>query len=133
MNKDDIAAITSMADRRSSVLMYDRSKQGANLDEFKIIKNLGEGACGKVFLVQHQTSGRLYAMKAIRKDLVIDTDQLKNLYTEKNILETADSPFLINMDFVFQNEFRIYFLMKFIKGGMLFTHLQTKEGAFSEA
>jgi hypothetical protein len=27
------------------------------------------------------------------------------------------------MEFVFQNEFRIYFLMKFVKGGELFRHL----------
>ena len=53
MKKDDIEPINAMSDRRSSVLMYDRGKQGANLDEFKIIKNIGEGACGKVFLVQH--------------------------------------------------------------------------------
>jgi serum/glucocorticoid-regulated kinase 2 len=118
--------------RRQSVCMFDRAKKGANLDEFMIVKNIGQGACGKVFLVQHQTTGSLYAMKAIRKDLVIDTDQLKNLYTEKNILQTADSPFLINMDFVFQDGYRIYFLMKFIKGGMLFSHLQNKDGAFSE-
>ena len=121
-----------MADRRQTKIWFDRSKKGANLDEFEIVKSIGKGACGKVFLVQHQRTGKLYAMKAIRKDLVIDTDQLKNLYTEKNILETADNPFLINMDYVFQNEFRIYFLMKFIKGGMLFEHLQNKDGAFSE-
>lgn len=29
------------------------------------------------------------------------------------------------MEFVFQNEFRIYFLMKFVKGGELFRHLVT--------
>ena len=118
--------------RRQSVCMFDRAKKGAHLDEFLIVKNIGQGACGKVFLVQHETTRSLYAMKAIRKDLVIDTDQLKNLYTEKNILQTADSPFLINMDFVFQDSLRIYFLMKFIKGGMLFSHLQNKDGAFSE-
>lgn len=71
-------------------------------------------------------------MKCIRKDLVIEYEQVKNLGMEKEILRTANHPFLINMDFVFQNEFRIYFLMPFIKGGMLFDHLQKQEKAFEE-
>lgn len=32
-------------------------------------------------------------------------------------------PFLVNMEFVFQNEFRIYFIMQFINGGELYRHL----------
>ncbi len=35
------------------------------------------------------------------------------------------------MDFVFQNEFRIYFIMDFIKGGELFRHLNRMK-RFSE-
>lgn len=36
---------------------------------------------------------------------------------------TIDHPFIVNMEYVFQNDFRIYFIMKFIKGGELFRHL----------
>ena len=68
----------------------------------------------------HNETSKLFAMKCIRKDLVIENDMLKNISTEKNILNTVDHPFLISMDYVFQNEFRVYFLMKFIKGGMIF-------------
>ena len=42
---------------------------------------------------------------------------------EKDILYTIEHPFIVSMDYVFQNELRIYFLMKFIKGGELFRHL----------
>lgn len=48
---------------------------------------------------------------------------MDNIRLEKDILYTIDHPFLVNMEFVFQNEFRIYFLMKFVKGGELFRHL----------
>jgi hypothetical protein len=33
---------------------------------------LGKGAFGKVFLVQHARTGKFYAMKAIRKDVVLE-------------------------------------------------------------
>jgi serum/glucocorticoid-regulated kinase 2 len=62
-------------------------------------------------------------MKCIRKDLVLENDQMQNLNLEKDILFQIEHPFLVNMEYVFQNEFRIYFLMKFVQGGELFRHL----------
>merc|ERR1740139_163316 len=61
-------------------------------------------------------------MKCIRKDVIIEHEQLENIRLEKDILNKINHPFLVNMEFVFQNEQRIYFLMKFIKGGELFRH-----------
>ena len=63
-------------------------------------------------------------MKAIRKDLIIELNYMKNIEMEKNVLLRVDHPFLVNMEYVFQTEFRVYFLMKFVKGGELFRHLQ---------
>ena len=62
-------------------------------------------------------------MKSIRKDIVIETEQLDSLKLEKNILLSVYHPFVIGMDYVFQNSLRIYFLMKFVRGGELFKHL----------
>ena len=38
-------------------MMFDRTKIGADLSDFVIVKNIGQGACGKVFLVQHAANG----------------------------------------------------------------------------
>ena len=95
----------------------------ATLNDFDIKKLIGQGTFGKVFLVEHIATKNLYAMKCIRKDLIIEHNQLDNITMEKNILNSIDHPFLVNMEYVFQNEFRIYFLMKFVKGGELFRHL----------
>ena len=39
---------------------------------------------------------------------------------EKDILFAADHPFLVGMDFLFQSETRLYFVMPFIRGGELY-------------
>jgi serum/glucocorticoid-regulated kinase 2 len=83
---------------------------------------IGKGSFGKVFLVEHKDTKHHFAMKCIRKDVILEHDQLENIRLEKDILNTINHPFLVNMEFVFQNEHRIYFLMKFIKGGELFRH-----------
>ena len=36
----------------------------------------------------------------------------------------AHHPFLVGMDYVFQSEYKIFFVMEFIRGGELYTHLR---------
>ena len=74
-------------------------------------------------MVEHSTTRKLFAMKVIRKDIILENEQMENIQLEKDILRQIDHPFLVNMEYVFQNEYRIYFLMKFVKGGELFRHL----------
>jgi serum/glucocorticoid-regulated kinase 2 len=112
--------------RQGGALIFNREKQSTYvpmLQDFIIMKMVGKGTFGKVFLVQNIHTKKIYAMKCIRKDIVIDNEQFENIKLEKDILYNIDHPFIVNMDYVFQNEYRIYFLMKFIKGGELFRHL----------
>ena len=99
------------------------STTSVTLEDFEIRKMVGKGTFGKVFLVEHATTKKLYAMKVIRKDIILENEQMENIQLEKDILRQIDHPFLVNMEYVFQNQYRIYFLMKFVKGGELFRHL----------
>jgi serine/threonine protein kinase len=62
---------------------------------------LGQGSFGKVYLVEHFATKQLYAMKCIRKDTILEHEQLENITLEKDILNTIDHPFLVKMDYVF--------------------------------
>lgn len=50
---------------------------------------------------------------------------------EKDILQKADHPFLVGMEYVFQTDLKIFFVMKFVRGGELFMHLR-KSRQFTE-
>jgi serum/glucocorticoid-regulated kinase 2 len=93
------------------------------LEDFKIRKVIDKGSFGKVFLVVNQHNGKLYAMKRINKDILIDKHQIQNTKNEKEILFQSNHPFVLSMDYVFQNEFRIYFFLKYVRGGNLYDHL----------
>ena len=62
-------------------------------------------------------------MKTIRKDTVLDNQSLDSLKLEMEVLEKVDHQFLVNMEYVFNDQFRVFFMMDFIDGGELFRHL----------
>lgn len=113
---------------RDSVLIYSSKKfqsgklKELTLDSFKIITVLGKGTFGKVYLTELNEDGTLYAIKAIRKDVLIETEQVESTKLERDILLECDHPFLWGMDYVFQNDLRLYFVMPFVRGGELYKH-----------
>ena len=76
-----------------------------------------------MFQCINKKTKKVYAMKCIRKDVVLENDSMQSLILEKEILYNIDHPFIVSMDYVFQNDSRIFFLMDFIEGGELFRHL----------
>lgn len=70
-------------------------------------------------------------MKSLRKDVILEYEQVESTLLEKNILQEADHPFLVGMEYVFQTDMKIFFVMKFVRGGELFMHLR-KMRQFSE-
>ena len=44
------------------------------MEDFELLKVLGRGAFGKVFLAELQATKKLYAVKSIRKDILIQHD-----------------------------------------------------------
>ena len=58
----------------------------ATLQQFEIRQLLGSGAFGKVYLAVHLPTGKEYAMKIIRKDLIIKNDCVELIKNEKVIL-----------------------------------------------
>ena len=76
-------------------------------------------------------SGRLYAMKIMRKQDVITRNQVKHTLTERHVLQSVRHPFIIGLQFAFQTTDKLYLVLPFMAGGELFFHLR-RERTFSE-
>ena len=63
-------------------------------------------------------------MKSLNKATLLEYDQVDSTKLEKEILMKADHPFLVGMNYVFMTETKIFFVMKFVRGGELFKHLR---------
>ena len=80
-----------MNDMRGSVLMQGNMEEAdknsaPSLADFKMLVVLGKGTFGKVFLAEFNKNKKLYAVKVIRKDILIEYNQIKNTKLEKEIM-----------------------------------------------
>jgi len=106
-------------------------KRKAGLRDFNILKLLGRGSFGKVYLVQKKDNKKLYALKTLKKVDVLKKNQINSVKIEKEVLQKADNPFIVKLRYSFQDHTTLYFVMEYCPGGELFKHLRRK-GKFDE-
>lgn len=96
--------------------------------QFMPIKTLGSGSFAKVFLVKKLTgpdANCLYAMKILRKAKLRYRDRLRSM-KERDILVEVQHPFIVRLNYAFQTEGKLFLVLDFVRGGDLFTRLNTE-------
>ena len=69
---------------------------------FDMIKILGAGAFGKVYMVKKKEGEKIFAMKALKKRDLIIKKQLRYAVTEVNVLKRCNHPFVLTLHYAFQ-------------------------------
>uniref|UniRef100_A0A3Q3VRL4 protein kinase C n=1 Tax=Mola mola TaxID=94237 RepID=A0A3Q3VRL4_MOLML len=110
------------------VCLSDKHFNRLQMEDFKYISVLGRGHFGKVLLAEYKKSGKLYAIKALKKGDIITRGELDSLFCEKSIFEVINAsqhPFLVNLHGCFQTADHVCFVMAYSPGGDLMTHIHT--------
>ena len=71
--------------REASVLSQGTFSQDPNysstevsIEDFTIVRVIGRGSFGKVYLVKKKSDGKVYAMKTLKKDMILRKNQTSN-------------------------------------------------------
>ncbi|XP_029161065.1 ribosomal protein S6 kinase alpha-5-like isoform X2 [Nylanderia fulva] len=119
------------------VNLADSGSQKVDMTDFDILKILGTGAYGTVYLVRKRMGadcGQLYAMKLLKKASIVQKKKTtEHTKTERQILEAIrDSPFLITLYYAFQTNEMLCLILDYVPGGEMFTHLYNTQFAERE-
>ena len=86
------------------------------MEDFDLLKVLGTGAYGKVFLARKKTGvdkGQLFAMKVLKKATIVQKRKTtEHTKTERQVLATIrQSPFLVTMHYAFQTPSKLHLVL----------------------
>ena len=100
-------------------------KSKVTFENFEFLKVLGRGSFGKVILCREKATNHLYAMKILKKEVIIKKGEVEHTKTEKRVLQLTDHPFLLNLKYSFTTVDRLCLVTEFVNGGELYFHLST--------
>jgi len=87
--------------------------------DFNVIKVIGRGAFGEVQLVRHKSTKKVFAMKLLSKYEMIKRSDSAFFWEERDIMAHANSHWLVQLHFAFQDEKFLYMVMDYMPGGDL--------------
>ncbi|XP_069504216.1 serine/threonine-protein kinase greatwall [Ambystoma mexicanum] len=87
------------------------------IEDFAIVKPISRGAFGKVYLARKKTTGKLYAMKVVKKAEMINKNMVHQVQAERDALALSKSPFIVHLYYSLQSANNIYLIMEYLIGG----------------
>ena len=115
---DDQVGISQEIKQNSNKRKKQITSHSVFLRNFKILAELGVGAFGTVFKVQHILTEKIYAMKVMNKNYIIHKKYLSYVVSEFEILKTLTGfPFVIGLHYCFQSANYLFMVIDICPGG----------------
>ena len=102
----------------------DLQNEKIELEDLSLIKHIGNGMYGSVFLVVGKENNLKYALKVVSRSKIAAYHIQDLLLMEKKILFQIDHPFILKLVKTFKDQLRIYFLTEYIQGIELYDAMQ---------
>ncbi|XP_042065428.1 serine/threonine-protein kinase D6PKL2-like isoform X2 [Salvia splendens] len=118
-------------DPRWKAILSVRARDGVlGMGQFRLLKRLGCGDIGSVYLSKLIATRCLFALKVMDKASLASRKKLNRAHTEREILQLLDHPFLPTLYTHFETDRFSCLVMEYCPGGDLYTLRQRQPGNF---
>ncbi|GAA56888.1 serum/glucocorticoid-regulated kinase 1, partial [Clonorchis sinensis] len=95
-------------------------------EDFVLVKKIGMGAFGQVYLANSRTTNGVFAIKVLKKKQQIERPSgVQQVMSERNVLiKSLQHPFLCKLRYTFQSASMLFFVMDYVNGGELYSYIQ---------
>src|ERR1700730_3515633 len=103
------------------------------ISHYRIVKKLGAGGMGEVYLAEDTQLNRKVAIKLLPEALIADEQASKRLIREAHAAATLDHPNICSVYEVGQDAGRTFIVMQYVEGETLATRLARKPMELQES
>jgi p70 ribosomal S6 kinase len=97
-NTDNVIIDESLNDEDENLMEIQR----VSIEDFEVLKVVGQGAFAKVYQVRKKGTSEIYAMKVMRKDKIMEKNHAEYMKAEREILTKIEHPFVVQLRYSFQ-------------------------------
>lgn len=94
---------------------------------YKLIKEIGSGTFGKVYLAEHLPTGRSLAIKVLEKEKIMDESDVERVSRELRIAQSISHPHLVQLYHLLETNEYIFLIMEFLPGGELYDYIVSQK------
>ncbi|CEP61588.1 serine/threonine-protein kinase LALA0_S03e06238g [Lachancea lanzarotensis] len=102
--------------QKETGILRNRRLKPKNKD-FEMITQVGQGGYGQVYLARKRDTREICALKILNKKLLVKLNETNHVLTERDILTTTRSEWLVKLLYAFQDPASLYLAMEFVPGG----------------
>ena len=109
------------------VIKYRKAREKQSIRDYESLAIIGRGAFGEVHVCREKKTGKIYAIKKIKKQVLIIKNQIRHVINEQIIMSKASTPWIVELKSSFQEGDYLYLVMEYLPGGDLMNLLIEKD------
>ena len=96
-----------------------KAREKQSIQDYESIAIIGRGAFGEVHVCREKKTDQIYAIKKIKKNVLILKNQIIHVLNEQIFMSRAKSPWIVELKASFQEDDYLYLVMEYLPGGDL--------------
>ena len=106
---------------------YRKMREKQSIRDYESLSIIGRGAFGEVHVCREKKTGNIYAIKKIKKELLIEKNQLIHTRNEQYFMSNVKSEWIVDLKASFQEGGYLFLVMEYCPGGDLMNLLIEKD------